>query len=161
MLTFSYNRTGVSPPGSQLMRQAPELQEICTQLATNYFKSDTHTESVTDGEEHHKQYTVDSTDMTVNSVNKQSHFPRSTALTSKRMSMQYSSSSKDSMAMSYNVSDVMKREGKKVTPDPAVKKEIPNLSLSDLLGDLNTSLSQRSTERPNIDSGNRPILRYT
>ena len=160
MLTFSYIRTGDPPPGSLLMREAPELQEICTQSATNYFKSDTHTEIIMNGDEHQKQCTVDLRDEPVTYVNNKSHFPHS-ALTSKRMSMQYSSSSKDSMAMSYNVSDVMKREGKKATPDPAVKKEIPNLSLSDLLGDLNTSLSQRSTERPNIDRGNRPIPRYT
>ena len=160
MLTFSYIRTGDPPPGSLLMRKAPELQEICTQLATNYFKGDTHTESITNGEEHHQQYTVDSRDETVTYGNNKSHFSHS-ALTLKRMSMQYSSSSKDSMAMSYNVSDVMEREGKKATTDLAVKKELPNLSLSELLGDLNTSLSQRSTERPNIDRGNRPILRYT
>ena len=160
MLTFSYIRTGDPPPGSLLMRKAPELQEICTQLATNYFKGDTHTESITNGEEHQKQYTVDLGDETVTSVNNKSQFPHS-ALTSKRMSMQYSSSSRDSMTMSYNVSDVIEREGKKAITDLSVKKELPNLSLSELLGDLNTSLSQRSTERPNIDRGNRPILRYT
>ena len=69
MLTFSYNRTGDPPSGSLLMRQAPELQEICTQLATNYFKSDTHTESITTGEEHHEQYIVDLRDETETSVN--------------------------------------------------------------------------------------------
>ena len=160
MLTCSYIRTGDPPPGALLMKRAPELQEICTQLATNYFKSDTHTETVADGEEHHKQYTVDLSDERVTSVSNQNHFLHS-ALTSKRMSMQYSSSSRDSMTMSYNVSDVIEREGKKAITDLSVKKELPNLSLSELLGDLNTSLSQRSTERPNIDSGNRPILRYT
>ena len=158
MLTFSYNRTGDSPPGSQLMRQAPELQEICTQLATNYFKSDTHTESVTDGDEHHKQYTVDLSDETVTSVDNQNNFPHS-ALTAKRMSMQYSSYSKDSMTMSYNVSNAREREGKKATAGLAVTKEAPNLSLSDLLGDLNTILSHRSKERTNIDKGNHPVFR--
>ena len=158
MLTCSYIRTGDAPPGALLMKQAPELQEICTQLATNYFKSDTHTENVADGEEHHKQYTVDLSDERVTSVSNQNHFLHS-ALTSKRMSMQYSSSSKDSMTMSYNVSNAREREGKKATAGLAVKEEAPNLSLSDLLGDLNTILSHRSKERTNIDKGNHPIFR--
>ena len=158
MSTFSCSRTGDALSRSLFMRQAPELQEICTQLATNYFKSDTHTESVTDGEEHHKQYTVDLSDERVTSVSNQNHFLHS-ALASKRMSMQYSSSSKDSMTMSYNVSNVREREGKKATAGLAVKEEAPNLSLSDLLGDLNTILSHRSKERTNIDKGNHPIFR--
>ena len=160
MLTFSYIRAGDPRQGSLLMRQAPELQEICTQLTTNYFKSDTHTKSVTNGEEHQKQYTVDVRDEIVTSVNNKSNFPHS-ALTSKRMSMQYLSSSRDSMTMSYNVSDGIEREGKKPTTEISVKKELPNLCLSELLGDLDTSLSQRSTERPNLDIGNLPIVRYT
>ena len=134
MLTCSYIRTGDPPPGALLMKRAPELQEICTQLATNYFKSDTHTETVADGEEHHKQYAVDLSDERVTSVSNQNYFPHS-AMTSKRMSMQYSSSSKDSMTMSYNVSNAREREGKKATAGLAVKEEAPNLSLSDLLGD--------------------------
>ena len=159
MSTFSCSRTGDALSRSLFMRQAPELQEICTQLATNYFKSDTHTESVTDGEEHHKQYTVDSTDMTVNSGHKQSHFPRSTALTSKRMSMQYSSSSKDSMVLSYNVSEVKESADKKDTTCLSCKREPPNLNLSELLGDLNTSLSNRSKDRLSIDQRNHQSLR--
>ena len=129
-------------------------------MATNYFKSDTHTESVTDGEEHHKQYTVDSTDMTVNSVNKQSHFPRSTALTSKRMSMQYSSSSKDSMVLSYNVSEVKEIADKKDTTCLSCKREPPNLNLSELLGDFNTSLSNRFKDGLSIAQRSHQLLRY-
>ena len=158
MSTFLCSRTGDALSRSLFMRQAPELQEICTQLATNYFKSDTHTESITNGEEHHKQYTVDLRDETVTSVNNKSHFPHS-ALTSKRMSMQYSSSSKDSMVLSYNVSEVKESADKKDTTCLSCKREPPNLNLSELLGDLNTSLSNRSKDRLSIDQRNHQSLR--